>query len=611
MLSHDANRMIRPLAFLLPLLLYVVYTVRILPALRVFKHALRGFRYLDMGRYRNALACFRRALQLDPNNPLARDGYWRVHCALDLAHLSDDPQTLALVDFDLCLDRAGALLIDAGPTPQQLQEAQRLLNLVLAQRPGLWAPVSYWRAVACTHARDLDQAAAELTQVLDVTHSGFDDPARQAILVTAWQLALLLHDELRRRVGQPQLARPGQRMEAIAAVERHLAGQPEDALAWSLKRMLYQDVTETDYEAAAPGAGRPVPYFDHAYVQQLGLAMINDSSRWQRGGEYLRLAARGLAALGPTLFVQVAQAQQRAGDLEAAWHSYESAKRAGVSVGPRNLGEQERQAFFATVKVLGDAALAHNEIDLAIENYQLYSESDRSGVETLRTLADLYERKGDALAALRVTEQALVYSPKQADLLQRKDRYYYSVMPDFFRAHPDAVPGGFDVAYCLSKARSLLNAREIDLDTLDWAQHLADLVFAVKPDNIQARMLLARAWLRRGEKDNAVAVLEDLHTNRPSKFGSDEEEEAWFQVCRLLGDLYLQDLNRPDLAVPCYSAYRKSAKSGADTLYKLGQAFESLGDKPRAVKFYEQVTSYADHPLAPQARDALYRLKNS
>src|SRR5206468_10336428 len=128
-------------------------------------------------------------------------------------------------------------------------------------------------------------------------------------------------------------------------------------------------------------------------------------------------------------------------------------------------------------------------------------ESERSGLETLRTLADLYERKGNALAALRATEQALVYSPKDKDLLARKDRYYYSVTPDELRGCPEAVRKGLDVAYCLTKARQLLNAKNWDLDSLDWAQHLAELAWASQPDSLSAKVLVARARLRRGEKE--------------------------------------------------------------------------------------------------------------
>ena len=68
-------------------------------------------------------------------------------------------------------------------------------------------------------------------------------------------------------------------------------------------------------------------------------------------------------------------------------------------------------------------------------------------------------------------------------------------------------------------------------------------------------------------------------------------------------------MGRPDLAIPCFNAYRKSSKSGADTIYKLGQAYEQIGDRARAAKCYENVTSYEGHPLAPEAREGLTRVR--
>jgi tetratricopeptide (TPR) repeat protein len=400
-------------------------------------------------------------------------------------------------------------------------------------------------------------------------------------------------------------------MEAIGVVERYMADQPQDAAAWNLKRLLYQDVTEAQYEEAAPGAGLAVEHFDHAYVQQLGLALINDPERWRRGGEYLRMAARGLPALGPSIFVQIAQAHQRAGHHDEAWHNYELAKRAGLGVGINNLAPEERQTYFATVKTLGDGAMAAGQTDLAIENYRLYSESDRSGVETLRTLAQLYQDKGDVLNALLTTEKALLYNAKDPDFLERKDRYYISVMPEWFRGHPERVPGGFDLAYCLTKARTILGGREIDLDTLDWAQHLADLAWAVKPESVTARVLLARAKLRRGEKEEAVRLLEDLREQKPERFAVADDQDSWYAAARLLGDLYLNDFGRADLALNCYKEFLQSSKSGADTHYKLGQAYEALGDLPHAAKAYERVTAYEGHPLVYEARSALSRVKQA
>jgi tetratricopeptide (TPR) repeat protein len=587
---------------------YLAYTWYILPGLRVFKHVLRGLSHAQGGRHRQALQAYRRALQLDPKNQMAREGFWAVHRSLDLDELAKDPQTLALVDLDLCLQRAGSLLLEPQPAQEKLGEAHRLLDLVAHQRPAMQPAVDYWRSVAMIHTGQVDQAASTLERVVGHAY-GTTSPQRKATLFPAWQLALILHDGMKQRVGLPQLALPGRRMEAIAAVERHLADNPKDSGAWSLKRMLYQDVTETDYDDAAGAHGAVAADFDHNYVQELGLALINDPQRWQRGGEYLRLAARGLPALGPSLFIQIAQAHERAGNRDGVWHNYELAKRAGQSVGPKNLAEEDRHAYFGVVKYLADAARHFGYGDKAIEHYQLYTEYERSGLETLRILADLFEKKGDPLAALHATEQALIYNPKDPDLLQRKDRYYYSVSPETFRGHPEAVPKAFDVGYCLRKAKQVLTARDIDLDTLDWGQHLAALALAVQPENVAAKLLMARASLRRGERDEALALLDGIRANKPEKFTSEEEEEAWFMACRLLGDLYLGELGRPDLAVPCFQDFRQSAKSGADTSYKLGQAYEQLGDRPKAVKCYQQVTSFDGHPLAADAHDALYRLQ--
>jgi len=374
--------------------------------------------------------------------------------------------------------------------------------------------------------------------------------------------------------------------------------------------MLYQDVTEAHYDEVAPAPGQPVEGFDHEYVQQLGLALINDPERWQRGCEYLRMAVRGLPALGPSIFVHVAQAHQRAGRGAEAWQNYEMAKQAGQALGVRNLAGEEKQAYFLTLKLMGDAAMNHGRTDLAIENYQLYSESERSGVETLRTLAGLYEQKGDVLAALLTTEKALLYNAKDPDLLQRKESYYHSMMPEWFRGHPERVPRSFDFAYCIDKARALLNLRELPLETLDWAQHLADLALAVKPESLTARLLLARAFLRRGEKETATSLLEDIHTKKPERF-ADGDEESWYATCRLLGDIYLNDYARGDLALVCYKEFQESHKSGADTHFKMGQAYEMLGDLPKAIKAYERVTAYEGHPLVYEARAAMARLKQA
>src|SRR5262249_7118616 len=159
------------------------------------------------------------------------------------------------------------------------------------------------------------------------------------------------------------------------------------------------------------------------YAQQLGTALVEDPARWEVGCAYLRMAARGLPAAAPTIYLQAAKAYEKAGQANEMWRHYELGRKVGLAVGHKKLAQAERQAFFHSVKLLGEEAMARGDLDAAIKNFQLYTEYERSGLETLRTLAELYQRKGDALAALRVTDRALVYNPKDKDLLERKDRY--------------------------------------------------------------------------------------------------------------------------------------------------------------------------------------------
>ena len=65
------------LILLVPLLVYFIYATRYLPHLRVFKHILRGYGNLHLGKVRPALVSFGRALQLNPQSPLAAQGLWR------------------------------------------------------------------------------------------------------------------------------------------------------------------------------------------------------------------------------------------------------------------------------------------------------------------------------------------------------------------------------------------------------------------------------------------------------------------------------------------------------------------------------------------------------
>src|SRR5262249_58435724 len=121
------------------------------------------------------------------------------------------------------------------------------------------------------------------------------------------QLVVTVHDELRHRVGQPQLALPGRRIEAIAAVERHLAEYRDDASVFPLKRLLYQDLSAEEFEAACDGDRVPAS-FDYTYTQQLGTALLADPARLEPAAAYLRMALRAQPTLAPGTYIHLAPA---------------------------------------------------------------------------------------------------------------------------------------------------------------------------------------------------------------------------------------------------------------------------------------------------------------
>lgn len=589
------------LALALPAAGYWLYTRHMQVGLQTFKHTLRGITMANVGQMPDALRSLRRALALDPDSRLARNALWNLHRELDASTIAQQPDLLQLIDPQVCLDRAAVLLLADPPSPQNAREAVHLLELVDQREIGQRPRTLYWRAVAALQARDANSAAQRLAELLDSDRWPESNDIRDQTLFAAWRLALVLHPDMTRLVGESQLALPGRRLEAIAAVERELAASPDDAGAWTLKRVLYSALSLRDF------ADRPPAEFDFAYSQQLGLALIADAQRWRRGVEYLQVAAIGLPNQGPSIFRQIAETCERHGDEAGARAAYDAAKKAGLALGPQTLADSERHAYFAVVKRLAEDAVARNDLDSATTHYQLYTSYDRAGAETYRTLADLHERRGDALAAVRAVEQAMVFAPKDADLQSRRDKCYYSLDPATLR-QSESARAGLDFRYCLAKSRSLLAHREADMDLLDWARHLADVAKALNSESIAARVQWAQATLRRGERGHAVEELSAVTAAKPERFGSGEDDEAWHLACRLLGDLYLRELDQPALAIECFTAYRASAKSGADTLFKLGEAYEQLGETARAARFYEQVTAYDGHPLQNEARDALRRL---
>ncbi len=609
-LESGLEQLAGKLILLAPLIVYFVYSTRILPGLRVFKHTLRGYSALQIGDHLNALLWFKRALRLDSRNELARQGMLTLHHQVDVTKLPPDAELLRHLDYGFCLDQATAYLIGGStPTSAERAKADRLLALVEQQSPTLGARVDYLRVVSLAHAKQFDDAAGLLGRLLS-PETVYDPAVRQGVLFPAWDLALRLHPELVKRLGGDELAKTGRRMEAIAAAERQHATAPTDANAAEMKAILYASLTEPEFVADA-ASGLPTD-FNYDYVEQLGLALVDqaDADQQARGSAFLRIAGRGLPQRGPTIFKKLADVATAAGRTDEARGYLEQVKRSGVLAGTNALTEEQRAIYFATLRQLSTDAEARGDYENAIGDLRLYQECGKNELEGYRKLADLYEKNAAApnaiLNALMMTEAGLIYNATDRDFLAKKDKYYFNVGVENLGEMKDKVVKFFDVDYCVRKAKLLLDQREADAGSLEWALHLVRLAKVMKPQDTGVRFAEARCLLRQGDRDAALFELENI---REQKAAGATDEDAWYDATRTLGNLYLNDLNRPELAVHCFLDYRNYSKSGADTLFNIARCYEGMNQTRNAIKFYEAVTAYEEHPKYWDAKQAVERLK--
>ena len=451
---------------------------------------------------------------------------------------------------------------------------------------------------------------------------------RRAILFQAWQLALMLHPEMKRRVGEPMLAQPARKLEAIAAVERQLADKPEDADAWDVKRLIYSQLTEADYVGGGRHGQNPSPNSTMPTCSNLAWPC---STRPTTGSEAANISG-WRPAVCPwrhrPFSSSIGKVHEAHGDMARLWENCQKAIQAARSAGVANLKAEDRDSLFTVVKQLGEQAMSQGNIDDALALFKFYSQSERPTrkptapwpscsnarprrPETRGAILD--EQKDEAQEsiwlALHCTQHGLTYDGSDKDLLERKDRYYYSIDPAEVKQRWESIHLWFDVDYCIQKTNWLMERYQTNLDLLDWAAHLAELAQVAQPHNLTAKLMRARIRRARGEMAESTALLEEIRQNRPEKFATDEDLDSWFVAHRLLGDAYLDE--KPAQAVECLSEFRKSERAGADTLYKLGRAFENLGDMKRAARCYEGVTAFEKHPLFYEARAALERVKRT
>ncbi|QDU64828.1 Tetratricopeptide repeat protein [Planctomycetes bacterium Pan216] len=597
------------LVLLVPLALFVIYCERARKSFIVLKQVIRGLHDEQSGQLGQALIWYRRALAIDPKSEMARNGSWRVHRGIDLRNVTENQELLEMVDPVECLDRARSLLDRRDPSGEELEEAGQLLDIVAHRRDDVPLTIGYERLRVLLAQRRGDEALRVATQLVVRRPSAtFEIPNHEAeALFLVW--AELTKHPLLAGPGGLALLDSGQHLLAfLASVERRLEQRPDDADAASFKAFLYPKVTLELYEKflhASPGES--LDWFDFRAMRDLGRRRLEEENDLAGAADATRVAETGLTQERLSLWKRLAEIEERRGSDEA-WRWRERIRDFGREVGVSRLSTVEQSAFYDAVRQLAERAHAAGEIEAAIEHYELYADAPTSGQRTLRLLKSLHEERGDRLAAIRPVELALAYQLSDAEKkewLAEKHRLYRDITPPEVQSRLVAVERFFDFWYCFREAKRLL---EQDAD-LELVKHYLELA-ALGGSRLvpQVNYLLGRINYRQEAYTDAAACLEQVVQARPERFASSEDEEIYFSSCRLLGDLYLDRLDDPDRAVECYLIYKDYLKSGAETLFRLGCAYERSGRPKNARKWYDMVLVYPGHPRASDAKEALARL---
>lgn len=614
LINLDLPLMLRGTAVLLPLALYIVYSERIRRRIVAFKHLMRGLGHEHEGQLRDALWSYQQALAIQPGDPMATAGAWRVHRRVDLASLRPDDELFTLIDPLVCLARVRELLARPTLDPDVLTDVCKLLDIVTARRPDLDRTVGLERLNALLRVPrtfDSPDPIALVGALIDI------DPAAVASLSSheaealyqIWALALK-HPILVGGGSLGLLQAPERLFGFLAAVVRHLSAAPGDSEAAAFRALVTDKLDFSLYARfAAQRPADPMEWFDHSFCWEAARVAASEG-RTERAIDLLRIAEVGLPRHRLLLWHSLARLHaDSASPAATVW--FERVKGLALESGLARLTDSESDAFFDAVQRLAQTAIAANDLAAAIDNFELYSRSPRSGLETLETLLALHERAGDPLGAIKPVESALVHGLDERgrrNWLEQKSRLYRAVSAAALQSRLAQVEGYFDFSYCYRRAVRAFEAKDPD----EEVTHFLDLAaLGGKARLLAVNTLLGRTHLRSGRFADAALCFEAVKNQRPERFADKDQEEAYFLSCRLLGDLYLDALADPRAAIDCFEIYKEFGKSGADTLYKLALAYELSGQLAHAKKWYDMVLVYPDHPRAAPARAALARIEGA
>lgn len=135
----------------------------------------------------------------------------------------------------------------------------------------------------------------------------------------------------------------------------------------------------------------------------------------------------------------------------------------------------------------------------------------------------------------------------------------------------------------------------------DEAVPLALQVQKEYPDNLRCDFVLGISYSNTGKPDQALEPLQKFIDSRKDEEmpGLDKQLQA---ASYYLGDSYMQ-LNQPDKAIAPLENAVNWSQTDADSMYKLGVAYASIKDYPKAINMFHAATTFVPDYL--EAYDAM------
>ncbi len=225
----------------------------------------------------------------------------------------------------------------------------------------------------------------------------------------------------------------------------------------------------------------------------------------------------------------------------------------------------------------------------AIEQYAELAKSEEKGDQTMA-----YVQIGEIYTKQKKTDEAIASYKKALDL----NPSYNLALKGLEKAYEDQKQPEIYHDYL----KSLVAAAKPDspykhyVDALKKADKLAEAVATLEevstknPEIDPLSNALASAYSDLLQKDKAVELYKKMLVQKPD----DKTRQA--DLKRKLGDLYLS-MNRPQDAVDCYLAAKKTFPYDANFYMSFAKAYEQLNQRGKAVDLYRE---YSDRDPANQ-----------